>query len=492
MADIKCLSELFIPHLNEVVDTPKYIHLYRVIERCIINNQLVAHSKLPSTRALADSLGLSRNTVKSAFELLQSEGYIETKQGAGTFVCENKSIVSVAQLPIIKNVDDAVKPAIKFSRLMAQLDWQKHTTSSFFDGVLAPSTPAVAEFPWMQWQKAINYAGRVMKHETSASTLGHDALREQIASYLQIVRGVKCKKENVLIFSGSQQGIYMTLQLLINPNEDVLVENPTYFGIDGAINAIGANKIAVDVDDQGFNLQDADASKSKLAVLTPSRNYPLGYSLSLKRRLSLIHWANQHDSWILEDDYDSEFRFSAPPLTALQGLSDNGRVIYSGTFSKILHPSIRIGYLVLPDELVEPFSVAKKLMHGNISILPQLALAKFMASGHFSAHVRRMRKLYSARRDSLTNLVTKYITDYLTLIETDGGMHCVYLLAELISDTKVCELGRKEGLAMQPLSSYYSCASEAKNGLVIGFAGYDQESQEKAVKQLSQIIKNIL
>ena len=492
MADIKFLSELFIPHLNEEVNIPKYIHLYRVIERCIINNQLVAHSKLPSTRALADSLMVSRNTVKSAFELLQAEGYIDTRQGAGTFVCGNKSIASAAELVIKNTSANPVKPAIKFSRLMAQLNWQEYTTSSFFDGVLAPSTPAVAEFPWMQWQKAINYAGRVMKHETSASTLGHDALREQIASYLKIVRGVKCKKDNILIFSGSQQGIYMTLQLLINPNEAVLVESPTYFGIDGAINAIGAKKIVVNVDEQGFHLQESDAGKSKLAVLTPSRNYPLGYSLSLKRRLSLIEWANQNDSWILEDDYDSEFRFSAPPLTALQGLSDTGRVIYSGTFSKILHPSIRIGYLVLPDELVEPFSVAKKLMHGNISILPQLALARFMASGHFSAHVRRMRKLYSVRKASLTSLMTQYIAKHLTLIETDGGMHCVYLLNQTISDTQVCTLGREVGLAMQPLSAYYSSTDDAKNGLVIGFAGYCQDSQEKAVKQLSQIIKNIL
>ncbi len=492
MADIKFLSELFIPHLNEEVNVPKYIHLYRVIERCIINNQLVAHSKLPSTRALADSLLVSRNTVKSAFELLQAQGYIETRQGAGTFVCDNKSITSAVTLILPNTATATVKPAVKFSRLMAQLNWQKHTENSFFDGVLAPSTPAVAEFPWMQWQKAINSAGTVMKHETSTSTHGHDALREQIASYLKIVRGVKCKKDNILIFSGSQQGMYMTLQLLINPNEAVLVENPTYFGIDGAINAIGANKIAVDVDDQGFNLQDSDAGKSKLAVLTPSRNYPLGYSLSLKRRLSLIDWANQNDSWILEDDYDSEFRFSAPPVTALQGLSDSTRVIYSGTFSKILHPSIRIGYLVLPDALVEPFSVAKKLMHGNISILPQLALARFMASGHFSAHVRRMRKLYCERRVSLTSLITKYIARHLTLIETDGGMHCVYLLNPSIVDTQVCLQGREVGLAMQPLSAYYSSAADAKNGLVIGFAGYCQASQEKAIKQLSQIIKNIL
>ncbi len=204
---------------------------------------------------------------------------------------------------------------------------------------------------------------------------------------------MSCSKDNILIFSDSQQAIYTSLQLLIDPQDSVFVEDPCYFRIDGAFNALNAKKIPVEVDRQGFNLQRESYLESKVAVVTPSRNYPLGYTLSLPRRLVLLNWAKENSSWIIEDDYDGEFRFDGPPLNSLQGLGKTERVIYAGKFSRILHPSIRIGYLVLPPLLVEPFTLAKKLMLGNVPILAQFALAEFMSAGYFSSHVRKMRKL---------------------------------------------------------------------------------------------------
>lgn len=480
------LSELFIPYLAKDQKIPQYIQLFRALQNCIIDGKLLAGQKLPASRPLAQSLKVSRNTVKAAFELLQSEGYIQTKLGSGSFVSDIASVQLAAVEKVATNQQTSVP--VKFSELMERLNWrnhQQHTALRF--GLLAPALPAMDKFPWIQWQRAVNYAGRVMKHESASAEFGCEELREQIASYLKVVRGVKCKADNLLIFSGSQQAIYFTLQLLINPGQNVLVEDPCYYGIDGAMNALGANKLPISVDRQGFNLTDEHYHDSQVAVVTPSRNYPLGHTMSLSRRMALLNWANTVNGWIIEDDYDSEFRFDGPPLTSLQGLSCNQRVIYAGTFSRILQQSIRIGYLVLPDELVEPFSIAKRLMHGSLPVLPQLALAKFMADGHFSSHVRKMRKLYSERRQSLRKLIARELADYLTLVDSDGGMHCVFILAKGLKDLPICKALRERGLAVQPLSAYYTQANP-QQGLVIGFAGFSSEQQVEAVQQLKRIV----
>ena len=479
------LSELFIPYLKKEEKIPQYIQLFRALQSCILEGKLSAGSKLPASRPLAQSLKVSRNTVKAAFELLQAEGYIQTRLGAGSFVSDTTSVQLTKQNT--STIEKTPSVDIQFSQLMNRLNWQEHQDSTIGMGLLAPALPAMSQFPWIQWQRAVNYAGRVMKHESPKAEFGCEELREQIADYLQIVRGVKCHASNILIFSGSQQAIYFTLQLLINPGDSVFVEDPCYYGINGAVNALGALKLPISVDENGFNLQQDDYPKSKLAVVTPSRNYPLGHTMSLARRMALLNWANNENGWIIEDDYDSEFRFDKPPLTSLQGLSSGQRVIYAGTFSRILHQSIRIGYLVLPDQLIAPFSVAKRLMHGSLPVLPQLALAKFMANGHFSSHVRKMRKLYSSRREVLRRLIAAELPQSLELVKSDGGMHCVFYLHHKLSDRQICERAEAQGLAIRPLSSYYS-QKVTKQGLVIGFAGFTEAEQSKAVGLLKAIM----
>jgi GntR family transcriptional regulator/MocR family aminotransferase len=482
------LSELFIPYLKKEEKIPQYIQLFRALQSCILEGKLASGAKLPASRPLAQSLKVSRNTVKAAFELLQAEGYIQTRLGAGTFVSDTSSVQ--LKLRDTNSTESAPPIDIQFSELMTRLDWKSHQDLTMGLGLLAPALPAMSQFPWIQWQRAVNYAGRVMKHESPKSEFGCEELREQIADYLKIVRGVKCNASNLLIFSGSQQAIYFTLQLLINPGDSVFVEDPCYYGINGAVNALGAVKVPIPVDESGFDLLPADYHKSKLAVVTPSRNYPLGHTMSLSRRMALLNWANSENGWIIEDDYDSEFRFDKPPLTSLQGLSNGQRVIYAGTFSRILHQSIRIGYLVLPDELVAPFSVAKRLMHGSLPVLPQLALAKFMANGHFSSHVRKMRKLYRGRREILRELIASQLSEYLELISSDGGMHCVYYLTHKLSDIQICQQADKQGLAIRPLSSYYSL-NDSKQGLVIGFAGFTELEQRKAIAALKEVMTNV-
>ena len=479
-------SELFLPLLQEE-KIPRYIALFRALRQSIIEGKMIAGAKLPASRPLAQSLKLSRNTVKSAFELLLAEGYIETRPGSGSFVTHSAAVAfpRANEAPSSRSF----KAEKKLSKLAERLNWQDHHTIPYAKYLLEPAIPALAEFPWMQWQRAVNYAGRVMKHQLMSSGLGCAQLREQIASYLQIVRGVKCRSKNILIFSGSQQAIYLSLQMLVNPGEGVFVEDPCYFGIEGAVNAVGANKILIDSDEQGFNLSADKQHLAKLAVVTPSRNYPLGHTLSLQRRLALLQWAADQGGWIIEDDYDSEFRFDGPPLTSLQGLDAEQRVIYSGTFSRILHPSIRIGYLVLPDQLVRPFTLAKQLMQGDVSILPQLTLAQFMAAGHFSSHVRRMRKLYLSRRILLQKLVEQYLCAYLKLVPSDGGMHCVYLLAAGFSDEVICRRARELGVGVKALSHYYSSENK-RQGLVIGFAGFNQQQQQRAIVALASVFSD--
>jgi GntR family transcriptional regulator/MocR family aminotransferase len=329
-----------------------------------------------------------------------------------------------------------------------------------------------------------------MKHEP-APALGSEALRREIANYLQVVRGVRCDARQVAICSGSQQALYLALQLLLDAGDPVLVEQPGYPGIDGAIAAIGAQRIAVEADVQGFRLHDglAQSPQARLALVTPSRNYPMGYTLSLQRRLELLSWATETDSWLIEDDYDSEFRFDGSPLTSLQGLGGEHCVLYAGTFSRILHPSIRLGYLVLPPALVGVFDVARRYIDGGLSLLPQLALAEFMASGQFASHVRRMRKLYRQRRDFLNGRVAQRFGDRLERVQADGGMHSVFLLPDGIADDKLCQVLQARGLGIRPLSRYYGGVVRQQQGLVIGFAGYRETAIERGLELLYEALQ---
>ncbi|WP_379908887.1 MFS transporter [Marinobacterium aestuariivivens] len=340
-------SELFLPFLKTDNGTPRYRSLFRAFQQAILRGDLAAGARLPASRALCSALGVSRNTVKTAYEMLQAEGYIETRHGAGSFVS--------GQLPDVElrsgqadRLRGGREGPVRMSAMAARLPPPERLYERSESELLAPARPCLESFPWAQWQRAVSRAARRMRHEADARTMGCEALRGEIARYLQVVRGVRCEPRQLMICAGSQQALVLALQLLLDPGDPVLVEEPGYAGIDGAIAAIGAQRVAVAADEEGFRLQDAlaKAPGARLALLTPSRNYPMGYTLSLQRRLELLSWATETGSWLIEDDYDSEFRYDGPPLTSLQGLGGEERVLYAGTFSRILHPSIRLGYLV--------------------------------------------------------------------------------------------------------------------------------------------------
>lgn len=487
LSDIQFPTALFLPFHEGDSALSQYVRLFRAFQQAIVAGHLQPGTKLPASRPLCAELGVSRNTVKAAYEMLHSEGYVETRQGAGSFVAAD-----LPQISSLKRQTEAKserKVAPKLSSLAAELTGVRAPNKSQQGALLLPAQPCIASFPWQHWQRAVACAGRQMKHHQN-SVMGNALLRDQIASYLRVVRGVKCTGDQVMVCSGSQQAMFLALRLLADAGDPVLAEEPCYQGVDGAISAVEAVKIPVAVDREGMRWKEGlkRAPDARVVMVTPSRNHPLGHTLSLERRLQLLQWAQQSGSWLIEDDYDSEFRFDHPPLTSLQGLGGEDVVIYTGTFSRILHPSIRLGYMVLPESLLEAALRAKTYMEGGNSILPQLALAEFMASGHFSSHVRRMRKLYQQRRDYLQNLIEGRLGEHLRLIESDGGMHSVYLIPESWDDTLIRAKCEEKGLGIRDLSRYY-VAEHAPQGLILGFAGYSEDQILSAVNTLEQVLK---
>ena len=479
-------SELFLPFLNTDSTLPQYVLLFRAFQRAILQGDLIPGAKLPASRPLSITLNLSRNTIKTAYEMLQAEGYIETRHGSGSFVSEQLPDQS-KRLGHSKPIVDTHEVSLPLLSKMAERMQKFQPRHSKDAGkLLAPAQCCIENFPWHQWQKQVSKAARQMKFAPNTASMGNDFLRAEIAKYLQVTRGVHCAPEQIMICSGSQQALSLSLQLLIDAGDTVWVEDPGYHGILGAITSVGADSFAVPTDHDGFDLKYALSHKphARAVVVTPSHNYPMGFTLSLERRLALINWAKQHAAWIIEDDYDSEFRYEGLPLTALQGLGGEDCVIYAGTFTRILHPSIRLGYLVIPQALVGPFTQAKRYIDGGISQLPQLALGEFMACGQFASHVRRMRKLYQHRRAVLNEAMDNTFLGKLPRVDGDGGMHSVFLLPSNYSDSDLCKRTDKQGLGIRALSNYYS-NPKPQQGLVIGFAGYTDHAIKSGVAILA-------
>ncbi|WP_432473160.1 PLP-dependent aminotransferase family protein [Amphritea sp. HPY] len=482
-------SELFTPFLAQQHPAgkplPRYRMLFNYLQQGIMTGKLQPATKLPSSRELAQLLMLSRNTVKQVYEMLQAEGYIETRHGAGSFVSPQLNISAGRA----NKTSPQTSTTIKLSLKSQQIDQLRPLYSHDNKQLLLPAMPAIDQFPWPQWQRSVASAGREMKFSSLRDNQGSPELRREIARYLTASRGIHCRMEQILICSGSQQGMQLAFSMLLNPGDKVLAEDPGFPGIDGAISNAGGIKVSIPIDSNGFraDLAMQNSAGAKVAFITPSRNFPIGYTLSLERRLALLQWARQNGSCIIEDDYDSEFRFDGPPLTAMQGLGGDDCVIYSGTFSRILHPSIRLGYLVLPTALVDPFTRMRGFLDGGLSALPQLALADFMAKGHFSSHLRRMRKLYKARRHYLLQQISEKFSDKLQWLASDGGMHGVFLLSPDYDDQQIAEQAIARGLGIRPLSYYYD-QEAAQSGLIIGFAGYDENQMDKGLKILSELL----
>ncbi|MCP5370645.1 MAG: PLP-dependent aminotransferase family protein [Hyphomicrobiales bacterium] len=458
---------------------PLFRQLQDGLRRAVLEGRLAAGARLPSTRTLAADLGVSRNTVVAAYEQLVAEGYLEGMTGSGTRVS--------AALPDAFLDAGAPEPAAAHGDgglAAVQAEAAPGRAVPF-----APGMPALDAFPHDLWRRLANRVWR--RADPALFGYGEPAglwpLRQAVAAYLSSARGVRCGPGQVIVVSGSQQALDLSVRLLLRPGAAVLFEDPGYLGARGVFDQAAAELVPVPVDAQGMDVAAGLAARpdAAMAYVTPSCQYPLGGVLSLERRLELLDWARRRGAWIVEDDYNSEYRYAGRPLPALQGLDEAGRVIYMGSFSKVLFPALRLGYLVLPPDLVARFRVARRLTDGAAPALTQAALAEFMAQGHFGAHLRRMRKLYLERRDTLTAALA---ASGLPLDWTvpESGMHLVARLAAGRDDKALSGAAAGAGIAAPPLSVHYA-APPRRGGLLLGFAGFAPAALAAAVAGLRRL-----
>ena len=480
---------------------PLHRQIYEAMRRAILKGDFRAGAKLPSTRGLAAQLGVSRMTVVVAYDQLYAEGYLEGKSGAGTYVASElpEELLHTSKNKNQKNTEKSESALPRPLNISKHGKWLAETrypdvvrverATKFIP--FQHGLPAVDEFPFETWSRIANKWHR----NPPRSLLGYGEpagfrpLREAIAAHLQSARGVNCDYEQVIITSGAQHALTLATKVFLDAGDTAWIEDPCYLGAKGSLLAAGANIVPVPADADGFDLQAAIATKkdAKLIYVTPSHQYPLGLTMSLSRRLQLIEWARANDAWILEDDYNSEYRYGGRPLAALQGLDRDGRVLYVGTFSKTIFPSVRLGCLVVPRDLIEIFAVARSLGDLHSPLIDQAILAEFITEGHFARHIRRMRKLYQQRQQILVEEAGKHLAGVLKLQKSDAGMHLVGWLPDEINAEAVAEKAAAQNLKVSPIANYIF-SGQAPNGLILGYTSFTEKQIKAGVKKLSKVL----
>ncbi|MBZ9738181.1 MULTISPECIES: PLP-dependent aminotransferase family protein [unclassified Mesorhizobium] len=458
--------------------------LYFALRDAIVSGRMPAGARLPSTRAAAGLWGVSRGVVVEAYDTLLSESYVVGHHGSGTFVSADvpgraertrrtsrstaKSDISSAARSVIGNPSLDPQPQVPFATGRAEPD---------------DRTRAVL--------KRIGHRHLEALSDHYRDPQGEERLRREVATYLAAARGVRCEPDRVFITSGSQQAIDLAIRTLIDPRDTIAIEDPSYPPARLAFTAGGAEPIPVPVDRQGINV-DLLAKRGenvRAVYVTPSHQYPTGTVLSMARRLALIDWAAAKGAWVLEDDYDSEFRYDDRPLAALQGVDEYDRVIYFGTFSKALLPGFRLGYLVVPAELVPAFRAMRVLIDRFPAPFHQLVVADFLSEGHFSSHLRRLREAYRASRDMLVTLLREQFVDQpgIAIEVPMQGVHLFARLSQGLDDVSIAQAARRSGVTVLPVSPMH-LAPVAGHGLLLGFSALHREDAAPGVRRLAQAV----
>ncbi|MFP4324296.1 MAG: PLP-dependent aminotransferase family protein [Anaerolineales bacterium] len=479
--------QIGLVHLNTAADVPLYQQLYDALRIAILDGRLARHTRLPSSRDLADLLDVSRTTVMNAYDQLIAEGYLEPRRGSGTYVSAHLP----ADLLQARRVAQARPPDARGERPIAKraatITDLPHGTVRM--GRALPFRYGAADmtrFPVEVWARltAIRQRYPQRDHFTyHAGSAGYAPLRAAIAAYLASSRGVVCHPDHIIITSGAQQGIFLAAHILLDPGDRVILEEPGYNGAQRAFAMAGAKLVPTPLDAEGLAIHQgaAQAPDARVAFVTPSRHYPLGIMMSLKRRLQLLDWAASQDGWIIEDDYDSEFRYAGRPIPALQGLDTSARVIYIGTFSKVLFPTIRLGYVVVPEDLVGTFVHLRGALDTNTHTLSQVVLADFIQEGHFTRHIRRMRKLYTERSHYFARRFAELIG--WSLGPHDAGLSLVAWPPHPIDDLNIARRAHDHGVVVAPVSAYYA-THPSQPGLLLGYAGFDETTTEQGLVAL--------
>ncbi len=463
---------------------PLHRQIYDGIRRAILDGSLRPGQRLPSTRTLAVELHVSRLPVLTAYEQLLHEGYLEGRVGSGTFVSE--------AMP-----EDAMHavPRTRAETLAAKRRAPRAALPVRDEGGLRPfrmSLPALDHFPHALWARLVARHARAMTPMQMAygNPAGLDALRTAVAAHLRTSRAVRCEADQVLIVSGSQAALRICATVLLGPGDRIAIEEPGYEGAQWALVASGAHLAPVGVDAEGMDVDELNAlgARTRAAYVTPSHQYPMGASMSVARRLALLEWAERRGAWLIEDDYDSEYRYVSRPLAALQGMDTRGRVVYVGTFSKVLFPALRVGYLVVPPALWDDFVAAREALDIFSPTLYQLALAEFLRDGHFARHLRRSRTLYLGRRNALLAGVARHCEGLLTVHNADAGLHVSTLLPSGVNDVAVVRRMRERGLTATALSTRY-VGAHRRSGLLLGFGGWSERRIAEATAVLGEVLR---
>ena len=473
---------------------PMYRQLYDWFQRAIVSGQLRPGQRVPSTRSLATELKVSRVPVLSAFEQLHAEGYLETFVGAGT--CVARSIPGDASKPTLGT---ARKPATqKISRKISQRARELVSMQGDSDlkniGAFRVSLPALDYFPVGVWSSLLSRHARNSTREMMAygDPMGYAPFREAIAEYLGASRAVRCDASQIIVVPGSQLGLQVTARALLDLGDPVWIEEPGYPGAQQALTMAGARLVPVPIDRDGFDVKEGmrRCRKARAVYITPSHQYPMGFTMSASRRMQLLNWAARYGSWIIEDDYDSEYRFGSHPVASLQGMDADARVIYIGTLSKVLFPALRLGYVVVPKDLVRAFYSAREATDIFPPTLYQAALTDFIKEGHFARHIRRMRMLYMERRKALGEAIRKQLGEQLEVVDAEAGMHLVALLPPGVNDRTVSRKAAEAGISAIPLSSCY-LKRPSRGGLVLGYGGTSKDRIEQGVRIFAKIIREV-
>ncbi len=456
----------------------------------ILSGRLRAGTRLPASRTLAREHGVARGTVQAAFEQLRVEGYVRARTGSGTYVTDvlpdQLLRVEAARGEEPERAGRSRRPPVR--RLSHAGSRVERPASGRLPGLRAfrANHPALSLFPTTLWAQVTGRCVRraTLAHLVEGEVAGWMPLRKAVAEYLNQSRGVVCEPEQVLIVSGTQEAVDLVSRTLLDQGDTVCVEDPGYTGAVRLFEAHGARICPVRVDAEGMVVPSVRMRPPKLAYVTPAHQFPLGVTMTACRRIDLLAWARVTGAMVLEDDYDSEYRFAGRPVPALQGLDRRGVVLYTGSFSKVLFPGLRLGYLVVPPDLVDRFAAMKSVVGQHAPLLDQAVLHEFMVEGHFGRHVRRMREIYAARRCALRESVGRHLKGLLEVGGIEAGLQTAAWLAEGIDEERAAEAARERQVEVVPLGRYARKPQE-RAGLQLGFAAVDEEELERGARELA-------
>jgi GntR family transcriptional regulator / MocR family aminotransferase len=489
---MKRVASGIVPFIAVDRRAPKALHrqIYDAYRGAITDGRLRPRQRIPSSRGLACELGVSRFPVLNAYAQLLAEGYLESRVGAGTVVSSSlpEQLTSCAPAGVrFATSRSGPRPVVRHSSLPrgeSSSPWLKGW------GAFGVGQVAVDQFPVHIWSSLVARRCRNMDAKSLhyGHPMGSEALRETLANYLRTARSLRCEAEQVMITSGSQQALEISARVLLDSRHSVWIEEPCYRLAREVFSLTGCRLFPVPVDQEGLDVAAGinRCHKARTVFVTPSHQFPLGVTMSASRRFQLLEWAQRAGSWIIEDDYDAEYRYESLPIASLQGLDANGRVIYIGTFSKVLFPSLRLGYVVIPLDLVEHFLAIRHAMDLGPPTFYQDVLAEFIAEGHFARHIRRMRVLYGERRRMLVDSISKELGSMVTVLGDEAGMHLAIMLSNRSCDSKIAERAARQNLRIWPLSPCY--LGEARPGFILGFGSTSVEEIPAAVRKLGKLL----